>query len=85
MDGLRVITPDSILLLRQNHSRALTIPSHLTIATHHTYAAFFVHVHQQFMKGEEKTVGAYREIPADLFEEVIHELLKVVLSRGYDL
>lgn len=44
-----------------------------------------MHVHKQFVQGEEKTVEAYREIPADLFEEVIHELLKVAMLRECDL
>ncbi len=82
MDGLRVLTPTDIFLLRQNHCRALAIPGHLAIASHHTYAEFFLHVHAQFLQGDEAAVRAYREIPADLFEEVIHELLKVGAPQG---
>ena len=77
-----MLTPTDILLVRQNHSRALAIPGHLTIASHHTYAEFFLHVHAQFQQGDEAAVRAYKEIPADLFEEVIHELLKVGAPHG---
>ena len=77
-----MLTPTDILLVRQNHSRALAIPGHLTIASHHTYAEFFLHVHAQFLQGDEAAVRAYKEIPADLFEEVIHELLKVGAPHG---
>lgn len=77
MDGLRVITPHEVVLVRQNHSRALTIPSHLSLsARFSTYAEFFVHVYTEFARGNDGVVEEYKQIPADLLEEVLCEILK---------
>ena len=78
MDGLRIITPSSVLLLRQNHSRALIIPSHLQLAKRYSlYPDFFIHIYDEFQKGNESVTQEYAEIPADMFIAVIQQLLSV--------
>ena len=73
-----MITPCEVVLVRQNHSRALTIPSHLSLSSRYsTYAEFFTHVYTEFMSGNEDAVAEYKQIPADLLEEVVCEILKV--------
>lgn len=77
---MRVITPHEVVLVRQNHSRALTIPSHLSLSARFpTYAEFLVHVYTEFARGNEAVVEEYKQIPADLLEEVLCEILKVWL------
>ena len=66
MDGLRIFTTHSVSLLRQNMSRALTIPSHLPIAKQYgVYPAFFVSVYRRFQQGEETAVDDFSLLPED--------------------
>ena len=67
-----------MFLLRQNHSRALIIPSHLQLAKRYSlYPDFFIHIYQEYTQGNESVTAEYAEIPSDMFIAVIQQLLAV--------
>ena len=83
MDGLRIFTTHSVSLLRQNMSRALTVPSHLPIVKQYgVYPAFFVSVYHRFQQGEETAVDDFSLLPEDMRVDVIRELLSVALETS---
>ena len=78
VDGLRIITAESVWLLRQNMSCALTIPAHLSIVKQFKqYPSFFIHIYKRYEAGDEDCVKEYQSISPELMLEVIRELLKV--------